>query len=193
MEAWTAFRGRFGRAHLPCGGRQGIEQSAIAARGPYRTQTGVHPYVGRQFRIDRKIADPVTQPCRLATSIPRHCRQEWRRLLVGTLWSQEVARLCYWIANWGSSSPLERQMRADIGANVDPWSGTCGSDRVSQREFCKARTSLDVFKVRRSPIVPFPQSLNPPTKAALFSPRRVLGGRRSSLSALPPPRTMYSG
>src|SRR5260221_7157831 len=74
---------------------------------------------------------------------------------------------------------------------VDQWGWTCGFDPVAQRDpnFIKARAAFVLTPL----IVPLPQSLNPPTKASLFLPRRVRRGRRSIFSALPPPRTMYSG
>ena len=37
---------------------------------------------------------------------------------------------------------------ADMSAKVDPWSGTCGCYSVSQRQLCKAHSSLDFFKIR---------------------------------------------
>jgi hypothetical protein len=55
----------------------------------------------------------------------------------------------YWAANldfFVRVGTLETD--ADTGANVDPWSGTCGSDSVSRRQFRKARTFLDFLKVR---------------------------------------------
>jgi hypothetical protein len=69
-------------------------------------------------------------------------------------------------------------------------------------ELCETRTTSPGFLQRpglgprpfdRSLIVSVSQSLNPPTKAPSFLPRRVRRGRCSSSLELPPPRTMSSG